>query len=54
MIKNSCRQIDMAFRYGGDEFVVLLPQTSKENAIRVAHRLHKLIPRHHLAEASPA
>src|SRR5580698_6532821 len=43
MIKNSCRQIDMAFRYGGDEFVVLLPQTSKENAIRVAHRLHKRI-----------
>ena len=43
MIKNSCRQIDMAFRYGGDEFVVLLPQTSKENALGVARRLHKLI-----------
>ncbi len=43
MVKSSCRQIDMAFRYGGDEFVVLLPQTSKENAIRVAHRLHKRI-----------
>jgi diguanylate cyclase (GGDEF)-like protein len=35
--------IDLAFRYGGDEFVVLLPQTSKENAIGVAKRLHKLI-----------
>jgi diguanylate cyclase (GGDEF)-like protein len=33
----------MAFRYGGDEFVVLLPQTSKENALSVAHRIHKLV-----------
>ena len=43
VIKDNCRLIDYAFRYGGDEFVVLLPQTSKENACRVAHRLHKLI-----------
>jgi diguanylate cyclase (GGDEF)-like protein len=35
--------IDFAFRYGGDEFVILLPQTSKENALNVARRLHKLI-----------
>ena len=43
MIKNNSRLIDFAFRYGGDEFVVLLPQTSKENATRVARRLHALI-----------
>jgi diguanylate cyclase (GGDEF)-like protein len=42
-IKDKCRLIDLAFRYGGDEFVVLLPQTSKENAMGVARRLHKLI-----------
>ncbi len=42
-IKEKCRMIDLAFRYGGDEFVVLLPQTSKENALSVARRLHKLI-----------
>jgi diguanylate cyclase (GGDEF)-like protein len=42
-IKSHCRLIDLAFRYGGDEFVVLLPQTSKENAVGVANRLHKLI-----------
>jgi len=35
--------IDFAFRYGGDEFVLLLPQTSKDNALNVARRLHKLI-----------
>jgi len=43
MIKAHCRLIDFAFRYGGDEFVVLLPQTSKEHAYVVARRLHKLI-----------
>ena len=42
-LKTNCRLIDFAFRYGGDEFVILLPQTSKENAIYVAKRLHKLI-----------
>jgi diguanylate cyclase (GGDEF)-like protein len=42
-IKEKCRMIDLAFRYGGDEFVVLLPQTSKENALGVARRLHSLI-----------
>jgi diguanylate cyclase (GGDEF)-like protein len=43
MIKGNCRLIDFAFRYGGDEFVLLLPQTSKENACRVARRLHSLM-----------
>lgn len=42
-LKTNCRLIDFAFRYGGDEFVILLPQTAKENAINVARRLHKLI-----------
>ena len=43
VLKGNCRLIDFAFRYGGDEFVILLPQTSKDNAINVARRLHKLI-----------
>jgi len=42
-VKEKCRMIDMAFRYGGDEFVILLPQTSKENALGVAQRIHRLI-----------
>ena len=43
VIKTNLRMIDQAFRYGGDEFVILLPQTSKDNACRVARRVHKLI-----------
>jgi diguanylate cyclase (GGDEF)-like protein len=43
MVKAACRRIDFAFRYGGDEFVIVLPQASKENAFVVARRLHKMI-----------
>src|SRR6476646_8161090 len=39
LIKAQLRLIDFAFRYGGDEFVVLLPQTSKDSALTVAKRL---------------
>ena len=39
LIKAQLRLIDFAFRYGGDEFVVLLPQTSKDQALVVAKRL---------------
>src|SRR5882757_6907531 len=42
-LKAHSRLIDFAFRYGGDEFVLLLPQTSKESAMHVARRLHALI-----------
>jgi diguanylate cyclase (GGDEF)-like protein len=31
--------VDAVFRYGGDEFVVLLPQTGKTAAVEAAHRL---------------
>jgi len=43
LIKGHLRLIDYAFRYGGDEFVVLLPQTSKRNALMVVRRLRELL-----------
>jgi len=42
-IKAQLRLIDFAFRYGGDEFVVLLPQTTKDQAVVVAKRLQDSI-----------
>ncbi|MDP2940180.1 MAG: diguanylate cyclase [Candidatus Omnitrophota bacterium] len=39
----SIRCVDMVFRYGGEEFAILLPQTSKEGASAVAARIVNLI-----------
>jgi diguanylate cyclase (GGDEF)-like protein len=43
---NSLRDVDILSRYGGDEFVVVLPETKVDTAIRIAHRLHKAIREH--------
>ena len=43
LIKGHLRLIDYAFRYGGDEFVILLPQTNKHNALSVVRRLRELL-----------
>jgi diguanylate cyclase (GGDEF)-like protein len=37
------RLIDYAFRYGGDEFVILLPQTDKHSALVVAKRIQEMM-----------
>ena len=33
------RSVDIAFRYGGDEFVIILPETGKTLAVSIAERL---------------
>jgi len=43
IIKSSVRDADQAFRYGGDEFVVILPQTAGEDAYVVAERVRAQI-----------
>ena len=42
-VKSQLRLIDYAFRYGGDEFVILLPQTEKNAALVVAKRLQEMM-----------
>ena len=51
-IKSQVRTVDLTFRYGGDEFIVLLPETSKTPAIEVASRLLHTLRRtnHQLSE----
>jgi diguanylate cyclase (GGDEF)-like protein len=39
ILRIHCREIDTAARYGGDEFVLLLPETDSEAAHRVAERI---------------
>ena len=43
VIKKTLRESDLATRYGGDEFVLILPETTKENAYKVAKRLREHI-----------
>jgi len=42
-IKESIRQIDTAARYGGDEFAVILPNTSLSDATIVAQRMVNVV-----------
>ncbi|MBO4404389.1 MAG: sensor domain-containing diguanylate cyclase [Treponema sp.] len=43
IIKSTIRSEDMASRYGGEEFTVMLPDTSREEAIQVAERIRQSI-----------
>jgi diguanylate cyclase (GGDEF)-like protein len=45
VVRNSVRNADQAFRYGGDEFIVILPQTDMNEAHAVAERVRKRIAR---------
>jgi len=43
IIQRSIRYMDIPFRYGGDEFVVILPATSLSNAKEVARRIINVV-----------
>ena len=53
-LRENLRLVDAAFRYGGDEFAILLPQTSKDAALFVARRLMGVFhAKHWLAGEAP-
>jgi two-component system, chemotaxis family, response regulator WspR len=41
VLEANCRRSDVAARFGGDEFVLLMPQTDRFTAKEVAHRIRK-------------
>lgn len=45
VLKRQARGTDMVFRYGGEEFAILLPNTKKELAVIAAERMGKAIKR---------
>jgi len=52
IIKASIRKTDIACRYGGEEFVVILPETTKEGAMTVAEKLVEAIHSHPFPHAA--
>lgn len=54
LIRGSARETDIVARYGGDEFSLVLPDTTPEGALAVAARLRERIARHvFLADHGP-
>ncbi len=50
LIRN-LRDVDIISRYGGDEFVVVLPETGLRTAITITKRLHRAFHRHDFLRA---
>jgi diguanylate cyclase (GGDEF)-like protein len=42
-LKNSVRTYDYAIRYGGEEFLILLPNTALQDAIQLAERIRETV-----------
>jgi len=43
IIRTLIRENDIAIRYGGEEFLIFLPKTRLEGAIKIAERLRKKV-----------
>lgn len=40
-LKRICRETDIVARYGGEEFAVILPETSKDDCVKIAEKIRK-------------
>jgi diguanylate cyclase (GGDEF)-like protein len=50
IIKESLRNMDFAGRYGGEEFIVVFPDTKKEDAYYAAERIRQAVEAHDFGE----
>lgn len=46
LIKNNLRAVDTVARWGGEEFIAILPQTDKEDAMKAASRILEIVLNH--------
>jgi len=53
ILQSVIRNIDVAFRYGGDEFAIIMPHTSAESGLTVTERLRNKIFTETVSKMSP-
>jgi diguanylate cyclase (GGDEF)-like protein len=53
LLEENCREIDLVFKYGGDEFGILLPQTAIEGATTVTKRVLRAVQQHRFNDEKP-
>ena len=46
LVRDTMRRVDQVFRFGGEEFVVLLPRLDEDSALRAAERLRLAVAEH--------
>lgn len=46
LLRDLTRSPDMVFRYGGEEFALILPETNRENADTLAERIRERVAKH--------
>ncbi len=46
LLKENSRGTDVVARFGGEEFIVLMPETDKDSALRYSEKIRRLIERH--------
>ncbi|MFH1873801.1 MAG: diguanylate cyclase [Pseudomonadota bacterium] len=46
ILRNNLREVDTVARFGGEEFILLLPDTDKHGAIAVAEKIRHLVEEH--------
>jgi diguanylate cyclase (GGDEF)-like protein len=54
LVQVHLRRSDKIFRFGGDEFVVTLPETDRRGALKVANRLREAVRGHRFLPAEGA
>ncbi|MFQ5680927.1 MAG: GGDEF domain-containing protein, partial [Candidatus Omnitrophota bacterium] len=49
LLKKHCRRVDYPCRYGGEEFAIILSQTTKKEAYLIAERIREAIAKHNFS-----